>query len=403
MIKNLVRIGVGVLTTLLALLVLWQFRIVVIYVLISLLLAASIKPLFTRLAGKRLVAKILWIFIYTLAVLGVIFVIFFTVRASATELFSLAQNTSARDEWRLPPWLGASIQQTILTWLPLPSVLFQTIIGPDGELVFPTLLGIAQNIGGILTAVAIILILSVYWSTSQVHFERLWLSLLPSDERKRARDIWQTIEFEIGAYIRGQALLSLLVGICLGIGCWIIGSPSPALLGLIGALGSLVPFVGGVLIIVPTLIIGLLTSAGIGIAAGIYTIIVLVVLQIWIKPRLFDRRWDNPFLTVILMLALADAFGILGIIVAPPLSAICLIFWDRLVIHRDAAGAATELSDLKERLAKITETIEAMEKPHPPLITNSMERICKLISDAEPVLSGKPQAAEPPPPPFLSG
>lgn len=398
MIKHLARIGVGVLTTLLALLMLWQFRIILTYVLISLLLAASIKPLFTQLFGKSLISKILWILAYILTVLGVLLVVFFTIRASAAELSTLAHNASAQDAWNLPRWLSPSFQQTILTWLPLPSVLFQTIIGPDGELVLPALINIVQNIGEIVTASAVILILSVYWSTSQVHFERLWLSLLPSDQRKRARDIWQTIEFEIGAYIRGQGLLSLLVGFCLGLGFWIIGSPSPALLGLIGALGSIVPFIGGVLIIVPILIIGLLTSVEIGIITGVYTIIILIGIQIWIKPKLLDRRWDNPILNVIFMITLADSLGIIGIIVAPPITSISLILWDRLVINRIAAGAATELSDLKERLAKVTQTINEMEEPHPPLIINSMERITDLITAAEPVLSGKIQA-EPPNPP----
>lgn len=389
MIKNLVRIGVGVLTTILALLVLWHFRIVVAYGLISLMLAASIKPLFTRLVGKKLFVKILWIFTYILVVLGLLFVAFLVVRASATELSILAQNASVRDNWRLPKWMSVSFRKTILLWLPSPSVLFQNIIGPDGALVLPALLGIAQNIGGIVTAGAVILILSVYWSTSQAHFERLWLSLLPSDQRKRARDIWQTVEFEISAYIRGQGLFSLLVGFSLGVGYWIIGSPSPNLLGLIGALASLVPFVGGVLIIIPIIIIGLITSVEISIITGIYTIIVLVVIQIWIKPKIFDRRWDNPILNVILMIALADTFGILGIIVAPPITAICLILWNRLVIHRVSDGAATDLSDLKERLATISQTIDAMQEPHPPLITSSMERLCNLITEAEPVLKGE--------------
>jgi putative permease len=398
MIKNLVRIGVGVLTTLLALLVLWQFRIVVIFVLISLMLAASINPLFTRLKERSLFARIVWILIYILVAMGVIIALIFTIQASAIELHGLAQRASVQDEWTLPIWLGDSIQHTILTWLPLPSVLFQTIMGPDGELVLPALLGIAQNIGEMVTASIIILILSVYWSISQVHFERLWLSLLPSDQRKRTKDIWRTVQQEIGAYIRGQGLLSLLVGFCLGFGCWIIGSPSPALLGLIGALASLIPVVGGVLIIVPTMLIGLLTSAEIGIITGIYAIIVLVGIQIWIKPRLFNRKWDNPILTLIFILALADAFGIVGIIIAPPISAIWSILWNRLVIHRAAAGAATELSDLKERLAKITDTINAMEKPHSPLIKNSMERITNLVTAAERVLSGKSQAESPNPP-----
>jgi predicted PurR-regulated permease PerM len=397
MIKKLVRIGVGVLTTILALLVLWHFRTVVAYGLISLMLAASIKPLFIRLVGKKLFANILWIFTYILVVFGLLFVVFLVVRTSAAELSNLAQNASVRDNWRLPEWMSVSFRKTILLWLPSPSVLFQSIIGPDGVLVLPALLGIAQNIGGMVTAGAVILILSVYWSTSHTHFERLWLSLLPSDRRKRARDIWQTVEFEIGAYIRGQGLFSLLVGFCLGVGYWIIGSPSPNLLGLIGALASLVPFVGGVLAIIPIIIIGLITSVEISIITGIYTIIVLIVIQIWIKPKLFNRRWDSPILNVILMIALADAFGILGIIVAPPITAICLILWNRLVIHRVSEGGATDLSDLKERLATISQTIDAMEEPRPPLITSSMERLCNLVAAAEPVLMEEMQTESPDP------
>jgi predicted PurR-regulated permease PerM len=245
-------------------------------------------------------------------------------------------------------------------------------------------------------AIIIILILSVYWSSNQVHFERLWLSLLPSDQRKRARGIWQTVEFEIGAYMRGQGLLSLLIGLCLGIGFWLFGSPSPALLGLIGALASLIPVIGGVLIIVLTLIIGLLTSTEIGLITVMYTIIVLLAFQIWIKPRLFNQRWDNSILTVIILIAMADAFGIIGIIFAPPISIVCQIIWDRLVIHRDATGAATQLSDLKERLAKLTETIQAMDEPSPPLVTSGIERISNLIIEAEPILTLQADSPNPP-------
>ena len=62
--KSIVRIGLAVLTTVLVLLVIWQFRIVIGYVFISLMLAATIRPLFRHLAGRRLLARILWILFY---------------------------------------------------------------------------------------------------------------------------------------------------------------------------------------------------------------------------------------------------------------------------------------------------------------------------------------------------
>jgi hypothetical protein len=117
----------------------------------------------------------------------------------------------------------------------------------------------------------------------------------------------------------------------------------------------------------------------------------MIALGVWVKPRLFNRRWDNPILTVVLLIALADAFGLVGIIVAPPLSVVCQILWNRLVSRRAVSGAAAQLSDLKERQALVWAAIKAMDEPPLPLVTSSMERLTLLIEKAEPILqSGLP-------------
>lgn len=389
--KNLLRIGIAVLTTLLVLLALWQFRGIVMYVLISLMLSATIRPLFKRLEGRRLILRLAWILIYIIAVGGLGFFFFLALKTSTTELENMAESISAQDTWTLPVWLGGSFHQAVLARLPSPSVLFQAVVGNEGELVVPALLGIAQGIGGMVAAVAVILILSIYWSINQIQFERLWLSLLPSNDRKRARGIWRTIEPEIGAYIRGQMTQSLVAGLLLSLGYWLIGSPYPVLLGMGGGLVCLVPVVGPVLAILLPLLVGLLTSVPLSLFTGLYALVVLLAILVWVKPRLFNRRWDNPLLTIILLIALADAFGIVGIMVAPPLSVVCQILWGRLVSHRRAAGAAAQLSDLKERLEQVRETVSVMDGPHLQMVKSNLERITSLVAEAEPVL----QAAQP--------
>ena len=103
----------------------------------------------------------------------------------------------------LPIWLeGSSFQQALVAQLPPPSKLFEALTGDQGQLVLPAVLGLTQGIGGVVSGAFIVLFLSIYWSINQIHFERLWLSLLPSDQRKQARDIWRTIELDLGAYIR---------------------------------------------------------------------------------------------------------------------------------------------------------------------------------------------------------
>ena len=187
MIKNVVRVGLAVLTTIMAIVIVWQFRTAVIYVLISLILAASIRPLFTRLIGKRIIIRILWILIYLIVFCGLVYLFIFAVQTAATEMQTIADGVSAQDKWTLLVWSDNKGLQSLFQRLPSPSVLFQAVIGNEGELLVPALFGIVQGIGGIIAAFAIILVLSVYWSMNQIHFERLWLSILPSDQRKKVR------------------------------------------------------------------------------------------------------------------------------------------------------------------------------------------------------------------------
>jgi putative permease len=387
MTKQLAGIGTAVMATLLALVVLWQFRIVVVYALISLALAAALRPLVNRLVGRGFVVRLAWILLYLVTLSGFGSLLFLSGKTAINEIQLLTHTVSVQDEWRLPIWLeGSSFQQTLVARLPPPSKLFEAVTGEQGQLVLPALLSFTQGIAGVVAGVLIILILSIYWSINQIHFERLWLSLLSSGPRKQARGIWRAVEPDIGGYIRSQVIQSLLAGLLLCLGYWVLGSPYPALLALAGALAYLIPVVGVALVVFPVLLVGLLTSVQLSLFTSLYALIVLISLGVWVKPRLFIRKWDNPILTVVLLVALADAFGLVGIIVAPPLSFICQILWTHLVSRRAVLGAAARVSDLKKRQAQVCAAIKSMDEPPLPLVTSSMERLTRLIEKAEPIL-----------------
>jgi len=86
---------------------------------------------------------------------------------------------------------------------------------------------------------------------------------------------------------------------------------------------------------------------------------------------------------------LADAFGVIGIMIAPPVSAVCQILWSRLVSHRLPSGASAHISDLKERQENLYIKIREMGETSLPLISSSMEKLSELISNAEPLLQQK--------------
>jgi len=393
MTKQLVRFAAAVMITLLALIVLWQFHVAVVYVLISLTLAAALRPLANRLMGQGIFVRVAWILLYLVALGGLGCLLFLTGQTAIYEIQQVAHSMSVQDAWRLPTWLaGSSFPQPLVARLPPPSQLFEAITSGQGQLVLPALLGFTQGLGSDVGGVLVILFLSIYWSLNQIHFERLWLSLLPTGRRKPARGIWRAIESETGTYIRGQVIQSLLCGLLLGLGYWLLGSPYPALLALEGALACLIPVVGIALVVIPVLLVGLLTSVQLGLMTALYALVVLISLGIWVKPRLFNRSWENPILTVVLLIALADAFGIVGMMLAPPLSVICQILWSRLVSRRAVSGAAAKISDLKERQARVWDRIREMGELPLPLVTSSMERLDRLLVKAEPIL----QAALPP-------
>ena len=180
---------------------------------------------------------------------------------------------------------------------------------------------------------------TLHRSINRIPAERLWLSLLPSDQRQQALNSWHTVDHDIGAFLHGQIIYVLAVALLLGLGYRLLGSPFPAFLTLIGALACLIPVVGPALVLIPVLLVGLLTSVQLGLLTTLYPLVVLIALAVWIKPRIFNRKWDHPVLTLVLLLIMAHALGLAGIILAPLLSVVCQILWSRLVNHRTVSRA----------------------------------------------------------------
>ncbi len=403
MTKQLVVIGAAVMATLLALTALWQFHIVIVYVLVSLALAATVRPLVQYWSEHGLVRRVLLVvgIIACLAALG--FLLFMSGDAVISQIQKFVVSLAVKDEWSLPAWLqGSSFQRMLMSRIPQPGKLLVAITGDQGQLVLPVILNFTQGIGNILSAWACHFFLSIYWSINQIHFERLWLSLLPPGQRRQARGIWRTIERDLGAYIRSELIQSLLAALLLGFGYWILGSPYPTLLALIGALAWLIPVIGAPLAVFPPLLMGLQTSAQLGLLTAVYTLVVLIALQVWVEPRLLKHRSDHPILTLVILLALADAFGLLGILMAPPLSAIFQILWEHLVSRPAVLGASAQLSDLKERQARIWEIIESIGEPPIALMASSMGRLSQLIEKAEPILQVPIEPPDPFHPPVIA-
>src|SRR6266508_1219854 len=126
MTKRLLVIGAAVMITLLALVALWQFRIVVVYVLISLALAATVHPITQSESRRKFVPRLLLTLLYLVSLVIFGFFMFLLFQLLIGDLQQLAQNISIQSTWMLPPWLGGGLfQQALNRWLPTPDRLFE--------------------------------------------------------------------------------------------------------------------------------------------------------------------------------------------------------------------------------------------------------------------------------------
>lgn len=387
MTKQLVRFSFAVMTTLLGLAILWIFRTAVVYVLVSVALAAVLRPLVSRLVGRSIFERAGWIVAYLVGFGIVLFFVYFIGKAAVMEIQQLTNTISTQETWMLPAWLENSLFKQVLdTRLLPPNKLFQMATVGQSQSILPALLGFTQSVASTLSGAFIIIVMSLYWMASKTHFERLWLSLLPSSQRKQARDIWQTIEPDLGAFIRNQLLVNVMCGVFLGIGFWLIGLPYPTLLALIEAFACAIPFVGVVLALIIPIVFGLVVGMQHITFIIVYTLLLTIIMGIWVKPRLFNHKWDNPILTLILLVAMSSTFGIIGIIVAPPIAVIIQTVWSLLINQRLESENAVQVSDFNQRQESVWEGIRAMAEPPPPQVTSSLEKLNALLDKARPIL-----------------
>jgi putative permease len=388
-VKRLAQMTAVALATLLVVGALWQFRTAVVLFILSLALSAALRPLVERQVDRgwpRAVALIL-VYVLALALLGAL--VWSVGQAVLNDLRLLLDETAMAYEriWQTWPE-GNTFQQMVARALPAPTDLYDALAGPGGEGIIQGLIGATSNLLQIIARFAIVLVLSLYWSLDQARFERLWLAALPAERRARAREVWRAIETGVGGYVRSQLAQSALAGALLGIGFSLMGLPYAALLAVVSALAWLIPWLGLVVGVLLVLAAGWTTSPALGVAAAAYTAAVFALLALAVEPRLYDRRQYSSVLVVLVLLAMAETFGIMGMLAAPPLAAALQILFTHLFAPAVAPaehGVRPRLQALEQRLASVRAEL-AEQEPPPQQLENMLERLDALIGQAGAVL-----------------
>ncbi|MFD3163098.1 AI-2E family transporter [Herpetosiphon sp. NSE202] len=390
--KQLARVTATILFTIGLVVLMWMFSDAVLLFLVSLVIASAVRPFAQRLIDRGISRGAAYGLVYFASFIffGSLFAVIS--RGLLTELQRagdqlLSFYTNITITWPQ----GQQWQQTIASELPSRQGLLDYMAGTDGTAVVDSIIGFSSGVFDFLAQLVILLSLSTYWAVDQNRFERLWLSLINAKHRQRARTIWRAVELEVGAYIRSEVAQSSLAGISLGIVFELIGMPYPTLLALWIAIAWLVPWVGVLLALIPAVAMGLMVSLPVALLAGLSTIAVFAMLQIWVEPRLYGANRVSPVLVVLILMVMAQASGILGMLIAPPLAATIQILGRELWFSKAIDDQLTDtyrnqLQVLRERLATIQQDEVTAEVAATAQHQSYIRQIEELMDETQSVL-----------------
>jgi predicted PurR-regulated permease PerM len=382
---RLIRYTVVVLATLMVLLLIWQFISAIILFLLSLAVAAALRPLINSITGryvpKRIALGIVY-FLLTAAILSSVWMIG-TPLLEEVQLASddfIANYERAKTDW---PEEGTAFQQALAEQLPPSADLYGVLTSEQGIPALAGLFGIAQNFFSTLGQIALILVLSLYWSADQFRFGRLALSLLPEEHHPRALHIWRSMETGVGEYIRSELVQSVLAGLLLWLGYSVLGIRYPILLALWGAIVRLIPWFGSLIAVLPALLIGIGVSSTVGILATLYTIGIMLTLTFIIEPRFFPRYKYSSLLIVLFVVALAETIGFIGVVLAPPLAVAVQILFQHLypLPELTASEVSQEMTDIRTRLLELRRRVQNSRRRESIRLVERLQRLVRRTTD----------------------
>lgn len=205
--------------------------------------------------------------------------------------------------------------------------------------------GIISGSLSLLMSIFTIFIILLYVVFILLDYESIaegWIPLVPEKYRKFVVGLRNDVVDSMNRYFRGQAFVAFCVGILFCIGFLIIDFPMAIGFGLfIGAL-NLVPYLQ-IIAILPTILLAMLKAADTGgnfwlilLAAFIVFAVVQAIQDGFIVPRVMGKITGlNPAIILLSLSIWGSLLGMLGMIIALPLTTLMLSYYQRFIINRE--------------------------------------------------------------------
>lgn len=190
-----------------------------------------------------------------------------------------------------------------------------------------------------------------------IDYDRLGKGLrwaVPPKYRKDTFRIARDVKDSMNHYFRGQALVAFIVGILFCIGFLIIGLPLAIPLGLLIGLMNMVPYLQ--LASIPiTAFLCMIYSVDAG--GGFWSIfgasilvycVVQAIQDLFLTPKIMGKAMGlNPAIILLSLSIWGSLLGVIGMIIALPLTTLIIAYYDRYIIARHDRRALRNAQDIE--------------------------------------------------------
>lgn len=172
------------------------------------------------------------------------------------------------------------------------------------------------------SAVLTLVLLLFLLAAGDLIYEKIVRSMPTVRDKKRWLRIVFDVEREVSRYLFTVFVINIGLGLCVGLGLWLVGLPNPLLWGVLTALLNFIPYLGALATILAVAVVSLVHFADFGtalIAPGV--VIALCTLEgQFVTPTLVGRRLRINAIAVFLAIAFWGwMWGVVGALMAVPL------------------------------------------------------------------------------------
>jgi predicted PurR-regulated permease PerM len=319
---------------------LYRFYQLVFLFFIAIVMGTVIRPMVTWLHRRGLSQKvgiiIVYLFLFALFIGFALLLLPLIIQQGTTILSFVPGYYQSLRVWMVdsPNLLIVSLSGFLPVTLPGLAPVQQTgqqVLASAGQAI-----GYVTSTARIIFIVIVFLALAYYWTLSGPRTIQSLLLLVPKEKREGISELISTMESKVGSYIAGQGVLCLVIALMALVGYLFIGLPNVLVLALVVGVMEAVPMVGPLLGALPAALVALSISPDKLFWVIVITVIIHQSENYLLAPRIMRKAVGvNPFVSLLALLAFGSLFGLGGVLMAIPLTAIIQLLLDRFVFKTE--------------------------------------------------------------------